>query len=148
MKLVLLEDVSKLGLAGDVVIVKDGYGRNYLVPAGKALLASDKNLKLLEHQKQVAAKKAERVFKTHRSLAQRIAKLDLVAKVQVGEEERMFGAVTSSNIAELMASAGVEIDRRWIHLDEPIKALGVYTVAVKLHSDVEAHVRVRVVKED
>ena len=148
MKIVLLEDISNLGLAGDVVTVKDGYGRNFLIPSGKAGLANDRNIKMLEHQKKVAAKKAEGALKTHRALALRINKLELVAKVNVGEEDRMFGAVTNSDIAELMATAGVEVDRRIIILDEPIKALGIYTVAVKIHPEVEAHVRVKVVKAE
>ncbi len=148
MKIVLLQDVTKLGIAGDVVTVKDGYGRNFLVPAGKALLASPKSLKLLEHQKQIATAKSERELKTHRSVAQKLSKVEVTAKVQTGEEDRMFGAVTSSDIAELLAAQGVEIDRRLIQLDEPIKALGIYTVPVKIHAEVEAHIRVRVVKAE
>jgi len=148
MKIVLLEDVSNLGLAGDLVTVKDGYGRNFLIPSGKAGLANDRNIKMLEHQKKVAAKKAEGLLKNHRAFALRINKLELVAKVNVGEEDRMFGAVTNSDIAELMAAAGVEVDKRIVILDEPIKALGVYTVAVKIHPEVEAHVKVKVVKAE
>jgi len=148
MKIVLLEEVSKLGLAGDLVTVKDGYGRNFLIPAGKAVLANARSLKMIEHQKTVAAKKADRELKTHRTLAQRISKLEVIAKVQVGEEDRMFGAVTTSDIAALMAAQGVEIDRRAILLDDPIKSLGIYTIAVKVHAEVEAHVKVKVVKSE
>jgi large subunit ribosomal protein L9 len=146
MKIVLLEDVPKLGSAGDVTIVKDGYGRNFLIPTGKALLADPRNLKMIEFQKKVATSKAEREMKNHKAFAQRLAKLEVIAKVQTGEEDRMFGAVTSSDIAELLGRQGVDIDRRLIILDDPIKALGIYTVPVKLHSDVEAHVRVKVIK--
>lgn len=148
MKIVLLSDVEKLGQAGDVVAVKDGFGRNFLIPTGKAMLADPRNLKMLEAQRRAASAKAERGMKSHRTFAQRLAKIEVTAKVYVGEEDRMFGAVTSSDIAELLAKQGVEIDRRWIALDEPIKALGIYTVPVKLHADVEAHIRVKVVKAD
>lgn len=146
MKIVLLQDVAKLGNAGDVVTVKDGYGRNFLIPASLAALANPKNLKFLEHQKSVAEAKVLKELKTHKAVAQRIAKAEVVAKVQVGEEDKMFGAVTTSDIAELLAAQGVEIDRRLIQLDEPIKALGIYTVPIKLHADVDAIVRVKVVK--
>jgi len=146
MKIVLLEDVQKLGNAGEVVTVKDGYGRNFLVPTGKALIADSRNLKMLESQKKAASSKAEREMKTHRTFAQRLAKVEVVAKVQVGEEDRMFGAVTSSDIAELLERQGIDVDRRLIQLDEPIKALGIYTIPVKLHSEVEAHIRVKVEK--
>jgi large subunit ribosomal protein L9 len=148
MKVLLLQDYAKLGSAGQVVAVKDGYARNFLIPAGFASAADARNIKALEVRKRAAETRAIREVKTHKSLAARLAQLDLVARVQVGEEDRMFGAVTASDIAELIARQGVEVDRRIIALDEPIKALGVYSVPVKLHADVEAHIKVRVVKQE
>ena len=146
MKILLLQDYAKLGAAGAVVTVKDGYARNFLIPAGFAAVADARNVKALDARRKTAEVRAIREVKTHKSLAARLAQLDLVAPMLVGEEDRMFGAVTASDIAELLARQGVEVDRRIIALDEPIKALGVYTIPVKLHADVEAHVRLRVVK--
>ena len=146
MKIVLLEDVAKLGIAGEVITVKPGFGRNFLIPTGKAVLADSRNLKMLEAQRRTVAAKAEKEMKSHRTFAQRLAKLEVVAKVQTGDSDRMFGAVTSADIAGLLAQQGIEIDRRLIQLDEPIKSLGIYTVPVKLHADVEAIIRVKIEK--
>ncbi|MBM3328429.1 MAG: 50S ribosomal protein L9, partial [Calditrichaeota bacterium] len=118
------------------------------IPAGFALLASDRNLRSLEAQRKQAEAKSLREMKSHRAVAERIRREEVVATVQTGEEDRMFGAVTAADIAELLAAKGIEIDRRIIDLEEPIKALGVYTVPVKLHAGVEAHVRVRVIKAE
>lgn len=145
MKIVLLSDVDKLGHAGDLVNVRDGYARNLLIPAGFAVKADPANLKLIEAQRKQAEARSLRELKTHRSMSERLRRVELIAKVQVGEENRMFGAVTSSDIAQLLLEQGIEIDRRIIELSEPIKSLGVYNVPVKLHSEVEAHVKVRVV---
>lgn len=144
MKIVLINDVDKLGVTGDVVDVKDGYARNYLIPGGMALKADPRNIKMLEAQKRLADAKVMRELKTHKAMAAKLTKTELVARVQVGEEDRIFGSVTSANIAEMLAEKGVEIDRRIILLAEPIKALGVYNVPVKLHTDVTAFVKVRV----
>ena len=146
MKIVLLEDVSKLGNAGDVVVVKPGFGRNFLIPTGQAILADPRNIKMLEAQRRTAAAKAEKLMSTHRTFAQRLAKVEIIAKVQTGEGDRMFGAVTTADISSLLSSQGIELDRRLILLDEPIKALGIYTIPVKLHAEVEAIIRVKVVR--
>ncbi len=148
LKIVLLSDVEKLGQAGDMVTVKDGYARNFLIPVGMAVRADPRNLKLLEAQRKAAEAGAMRELRTHKALSLKLAKTELAARVQVGEEERVFGAVTSADIADLLTAQGIEIDRRIIDLPEPIKALGVYTIPIKLHADVEAHVKVRVVKEE
>jgi large subunit ribosomal protein L9 len=148
MKIVLVEEVHNLGVPGDVVTVKDGYARNFLIPAGFALKADPKKMKMLTMLRRTAEQKALREVKTHQSLADRLKQLEVVAKVQVGEEDRMFGAVTSVDIAALIAEKDVEIDRRIIQLPEPLKALGSYTVPIKLHAEVEAFIRVKVVKED
>jgi large subunit ribosomal protein L9 len=148
MKVVLLTDIEKLGQTGDMVAVKAGYARNFLIPTGMAAEANSKNLKQLETQRKSAASRALREMKTHQALAARLSKCTLTTRVKVGEEDKMFGAVTSANITELLAEQGIEIDRRIIDLPEPIKALGVYTVPVKIHANVEAHVTVKVIKED
>ncbi len=148
MRIVLKTDVEKLGRAGDIITVKDGYARNYLIPAGMAMIANERNLRALETQRKQAEAKALREMKTNWAIAQRISKVVLVAKVQVGEEDRMFGAVTAADIAELLSAEGIEIDRRLIALDEPIKSLGIYSVPIKLHSGVEAHIKIRVEKAE
>ena len=148
MKIVLLTDIEKLGQAGDMITVKDGYARNFLVPSGMAVRADPKNLRQLEAQRKAAEAKNLRELRTHKALASRLSKCTLTTRVKVGEEDKMFGAVTSADIAEMLAKQEIEIDRRTIDLPEPIKALGIYTVPVKIHADVEAHVTVKVVKED
>jgi len=147
-KIILIEDVEKLGGVGDTVTVKDGYARNFLIPSGKALPVTPGNMRVLDSIRKSAEAKALRELKTTRAMAARLAKLELVTKAQVGEEDRMFGAVTSSDIAEMIAEHGIEIDRRIIDLPEPIKALGIYNVPVRLHADVVATVRVRVEKAE
>jgi len=144
MKIVLINDVEKLGATGDVVTVKDGYARNYLIPGGFALKADPRNIKMLEAHKRMADAKVLREVKTHKAMAARLTKTELIARVQVGEEDKIFGSVTSANIADMLAEKGLEIDRRIINLTDPIKALGVYNVPVKLHADVTAFVKVRV----
>lgn len=148
MKIVLLENVEKLGNAGDVVTVKDGYARNFLIPLGRALKANPGNMKVLEATRKSMDAKALREVKTHKAMAMRFSKVELVAKAQVGEEDRMFGAVTSTDITELLAEQGIEVDRRIIDLPEPIKALGIYNVPIRLHADVTATVKLRVEKAE
>jgi len=148
MKVVLLTDIDKLGQAGEMVTVKDGYARNFLIPIGMAVRADPSNLRRLEAQRKTAEARSLRELRTHKSLAVRLSKCEVTAKVQVGEEDRMFGAVTSGDIVDLLARQGIEIDRRIIDLPEPLKSLGVYSVPVKIHAEVEAHVKVKVVKEE
>ncbi len=148
MKVILLNDIEKLGQAGDMVTVKDGYARNFLVPTGMAVKADPKNLRQLEAQRKAAEARTMRELRTHKALAARLAKCTLTTKVKVGEEDKMFGAVTSQDICDMLAQQDIDIDRRTIDLPEPIKALGVYTIPVKIHTDVEAHVTLKVIKED
>ncbi len=148
MKIVLLEDISNLGDVSDIVTVKDGYARNYLIPSGKALPATKGNMKVLESIRKSIEAKSLRELKTHKALATRLSKIELTARVHTGEEDRMFGAVTSTDIAEMLAEKGIEIDRRIIELSEPIKALGIYNIPVRLHADVIATVKIRVEKDE
>lgn len=147
MKVILRDDIKDLGKCGDVVEVKDGYGRNYLFPRNLAIPAGKKNLKAIDEvtrQKQLRENKKRR--KNERVKAQ-IEKISCTAEVSVGEEDRVFGSVTSSDIAELLKEKGFDIDRRMIELEEPIKALGVYTVPIKISKDVIANLKLWVVKK-
>lgn len=147
MKVILREDLDKLGKCGDVIQVKNGYGRNFLIPQNLAIPATRGNLRAINQvtlQKSLRDRKqmreAERV-KVH------IEKISCTAEVNVGEEDRMFGSITASIIADLLKAQGVEVDRRKISLDEPIKALGVYTVPIKIAHDVIANLKLWVVKK-
>lgn len=147
MKVILRQDFEQLGTIGEIVEVKAGYGRNFLIPKGIAMLATDKNLNLLkEEQKQLTIKKDRDKIKSEK-LAEELAKVSCTASVQVGEEDRVFGSVTSQDIADLLNEKGFDIDRKKILLEEPIKALGIYDVPIKLHSEVETKIKVWVVKK-
>jgi len=147
MKIILKQDHEKLGAAGDIVTVKDGYARNYLIPQKIAVVANKKNIKLLEEEKKSIEMRHSKERKKAEVMAGELEKISLTATVSVGEEDRVFGSVTAQTISTLLKEKGYDIDKRKIILKEPIKALGVYTVIIKLHSDVEAKIRVWVVKE-
>jgi large subunit ribosomal protein L9 len=147
MKLILRQDYEPLGEAGNIVNVKPGFARNFLIPKGLAMLANDKNLKKFENDKKQMFWRQEKEKRQSEELAKTLENVSCTITVQVGEEDKMFGSVTSQNIAEALESQGYTIDRRKIVLDEPIKSLGIYSVPIKLHTDVEAKVKVWVVKE-
>jgi large subunit ribosomal protein L9 len=148
-KLILREDVQGLGQAGDVVDVRPGYARNFLVPEGKAVLASEGRLREVEHLRRQIAEKVAKELADHRALKDRIEKLgEVEVRAKVGEEGKLFGSVTVAQIAELLAGRGVELDRRRIDLPEPIKTAGDHPVTVKLHRDVNATLRLKVVPEE
>lgn len=147
MKIILREDVQNLGQPGDVVEVKNGYARNYLIPRQFALQATPQNLKIFELENKRLEMKRTKDRRDAEGLAEQLKSVSLTATVAVGEEDKVFGSVTTQNIAELLAAKGFEIDRRRIHLNEPLKALGVYEVPIKLHSEVEVPIKVWVVKE-
>lgn len=147
MKVILTQDVDTLGSSGDLVNVKNGYGRNYLIPRGLAVVATPSNVKVAEEIRRQTAHRLERLINDAQELAKRLEKLDIVIPARVGEESRIFGTVTTQQIAEALASKGVEIDRRKIELHEEIRALGVYPASVKLHGDVVAEVKIQVVPE-
>jgi len=147
MKVILKEDIRNLGKCGEVVEVKDGYGRNYLVPRNLAIPAGKRNLSAIEEitkQKQIKENKKR---KKDERVKSQIEKISCTAEVSVGEEDRVFGSVTSSDIAELLKEKGFDIDRRLIELEEPIKALGVYTVPVRISKEVIANLKLWVVKK-
>jgi len=147
MKVILREDVPSLGKAGDVVEVKRGFGRNYLVPQEKALLASSANLAHLEHEKQVALTRKAKLKGAATEAAKGLEAHTITVARRVGENDKMFGSVTAIDIVEALAKAGAPVDRHKIHLPEPIKALGEFTVEVKLHGEVSAKIKVHVVAE-
>jgi large subunit ribosomal protein L9 len=147
MKIILREDVANLGKAGEVADVRDGYGRNFLVPHGKAVLASDKNLRQLEHHKRIIFTQQAKQKASAEEVAKKIGALQITIARKVGEQDKLYGSVTNKDIADAAAKLGVEIDRHTIELAEPIRALGTFDVAVKLHSSVAASVKVWVVAE-
>lgn len=147
MKVILRQDFEKLGEAGKVVNVKDGYGRNFLIPRGIAYIASPRNLQLFEQDKQRLAAKKNREKRIAESLKEKLEGVSVTATLPVGEEDRVFGSVTAQDIADLIAAKGFEVDKRKIYLADPIKALGIYEVPVKLHSEVQATIKVWVVKQ-
>jgi large subunit ribosomal protein L9 len=147
MKLLLKEDVDGLGFCGDEVEVKDGYGRNFLIPKGKALLATPNNLKAFNHQKRVVQSKVKKVIATVQAIADEIAKVTCTVKKKIGDTGKMFGSVTAQEIADLLKVQGVDIDRRKIQITEPIKKAGEYKIPVKLHTEVTAEIKLVVEAE-
>ncbi len=148
MKVILKEDIPKLGTMGETVKVAPGYGRNYLIPQGKAVLATSKNLKELEHQRQLILRKAELVRKDAESFAEKFRGLTLTLARKVVDEDKIYGSVSVGDISQALEEAGVEIERKMIKLDEPIKSLGEFQVPVKVHADVTAELTIQVVKEE
>ncbi len=147
MQVILLENVPSLGKAGDLVKVSDGYGRNYLIPQKKALLATEKSLKVIEHQKRQVQQRMEKTKKDTEKMGQRIETLSCTFVKTVGESGKLFGSVTSMDIENFLKENGIEVDRKKISLEEPIKNLGMFTVPIKLHSEVTANLKVWVVQE-
>jgi large subunit ribosomal protein L9 len=147
MKLLLKEDVDGLGHCGDEVTVKDGYGRNYLVPQGKAILSTPKNLRAFKHQKAIVQGRLKKLINSAEEQAAAIAELTCTVTKKAGEQGKLYGAVTAQEIAALLSGQGVDIDRRKIQLGEPIKALGQFKVPLKLHPQVVAEINVHVVAE-
>ena len=147
MKVILRQDQENLGEAGAIINVKPGYARNYLIPQGFAMTASPQNMKRFENEKKQMNWRKEQEKRKAEELAKTLENVSCTITVQVGEEDKLFGSVTSQNIAESLESQGYEIDKRKIQLEEPIKSLGIYSVPIKLHTEVEAKVKVWVVKE-
>jgi large subunit ribosomal protein L9 len=147
MKLILREDVDNLGKGGEVVDVKPGYGRNFLLPRGKAVLANPRNVREIEHQKSIAAAKAAKLKASAQAVARRLSETPVTLKRKVGEQDKLYGSVTALDVAEALAARGLELDRRTIDLSEPIKTVGQFDVPVKLHSEVVGKVKVTVEAE-
>src|SRR4029453_6780216 len=147
MEVILREDVTTLGRRGDVVKVAEGYGRNYLLPRGLAMAVTDSNKAMIEKEKRAHAARAAKEKSEFDALAQRIAGLRFIAPRKVGENDALYGSVTSGDVAEFLKGKGIEIDKRKVQLDEAIKHLGDHEVKIKLHPEVTATLKVMVSKE-
>ena len=147
MKLILREDVENLGKGGELVDVKPGYGRNFLLPRGLAVAANPKNVRELEHQKNIAEAKAAKLKASAEAVAKRLADTPVVLKRKVGEQDKLYGSVTALDIVEALAARGLQLDRRTIDLAEPIKTVGDFEVSVKLHREVIGKAKVKVEPE-
>lgn len=148
MQLILKENVPNLGTAGELVTVKPGYARNYLIPQGMAVAATQRNQRQLEHNQRVISRRVAKQVAAAEEIAGRLNGMTLQFERLVGEDEKMFGSVTSRDIAEQLDRAGLKVDHRKINLPEPVKALGKYEVDVKLGSDVVANLKFWVVGKD
>jgi large subunit ribosomal protein L9 len=148
MKVILRQNYEPLGDFGAEIEVKDGYARNFLIPKGIVYPATPKHKKILQEDERLKQKKEVHKHRTAEELAEVLSKATVIAKMKAGEEGRLFGSVTSQDITDLLAEQGIDLDRRKIVLDEPIKLLGTYQVRVHLHVDVEALIQVSVVKEE
>ncbi len=148
MDIILTENVKGLGTIGEVVKVKPGYGRNYLVPQGLAVEANDRNLNEMEHHRRQLAYKAEKLSKEAADVKARVEAVVCSFELKASEEGKLFGSVTSMEIADSLAAQGVEIDRRKIILDQPIKELGEHEVDIKLNAGVNATIKVNVVRAE
>ena len=147
-EVILTTDVPKLGEAGNVVRVRPGYARNYLLPQGKALLATRARVRELEHKRRVIEEKVRKEVGAHEAVAQRLGETQLEFTMKAGEEGKLFGSVTSAQLVQLPAEKGFEIDRRKIALDDPIKEAGEHHVSIRLHPSVTAQVSVTVRPEE
>jgi len=147
MKLILREDVENLGKGGELVDVKPGFGRNYLLPRGLAVAANPKNVRELDHQKKIAEAKAAKAKASAEAVAKRLADTPVTLKRKVGEQDKLYGSVTALDVVEALAARGLQLDRRTIDLAEPIKTLGDFEVAVKLHREVIGKAKVKVEAE-
>ena len=148
MDVVLKEDIENLGHMGEVVKVKDGYARNYLLPRGLVVLANKKNLKGLEHEQRMIAQRREHLTKEAQGISETLSQVSLEFAVKVGEEGRLFGSVTNMDIEKALKEKGVEVERRRIVLADPIKQVGDYEVPIRLRPEVMPTIKVRVVSED
>jgi large subunit ribosomal protein L9 len=147
MKVILRQNYEVLGQIGDMVDVKDGYARNYLIPRKIAYIALKGNIRALEEEKKSLNKKMQQELHAAENLSNELEKVSVTIPVQVGEEDKIFGAVTTQMIADSLKEKGYEIDKRKIEIEEPIKALGIYGIDIKLHPSVSAKIKVWVVRE-
>lgn len=148
MKVILKEDVKSLGKAGEIVNVSDGYARNYLIPKGIALIADEKNIKAFELQKKRLLESIEKERSATKEFAERLKNLSLTIKAKAGEEGKLFGSITTMDISEALKREGIELDRKKIILQEPLKRIGEYRIPVKLPHDITSEFTLRVVNED
>jgi len=148
MQVILTQDVANLGKAGELVTVKPGYGRNYLIPRGYAVSATVRNVTRLDHERKVIERRVAKEKSTAQSIADRLNGMTLQFERQVGEEEKLFGSVSNRDIGEQLKKAGIDLDHRKIELDHPVKALGKYEVTVRLGAGVAAQLKFWVVGKE
>ncbi|MCY4487791.1 MAG: 50S ribosomal protein L9 [Deltaproteobacteria bacterium] len=148
MEVVLKEDIENLGHMGDVVKVKDGYARNYLLPRGLVVRADKKSLKALEHEQRMIAQSRERLNKEAQGISEQLSRVSLEFTVKTGEEGRLFGSVTNMDIEKALKEQGVDVERRRILLETPIKSVGEYDVPIRLRPEVTPSIKVKVMSED
>ena len=146
MQVILKQEVRHLGDAGDIVTVAPGYGRNFLIPRGLAIPATAGSVKEAEHQARIADAIKRKKLGGAQALASKLENAAISIRRETGDDEKLFGSVTNRDIVEALAAEGIEVDRRQIQLDEPIKAIGLFNVPVRLHKDVTATVRVYVIR--
>ena len=147
MEVILREEIEKLGNVGAIVKVADGYARNFLLPRGKAVAATDSNKKIVEQQRQAHLRREAKVIGDAQDLAKLMSSVSVTIHQRAGEEDTLFGSVTAQDIATALEKQGYHIERKKVHLDEPIKKLGEYKVAVRLHREVSIDIPVIVLKE-
>lgn len=147
MKVILRKDLDNLGTVGSVVDVKDGYARNFLIPRDLVFPASKGNMRALEEEQKQASKRSNKEKKSSEQMAQELEKVSITVQMKVGEDDKLFGAVTSQMIADALAEKQITLDKRSIELEEPIKSLGIYDVPVKLPQGVAGKIKVWVVRE-
>ncbi|ADH61923.1 ribosomal protein L9 [Thermoanaerobacter mathranii subsp. mathranii str. A3] len=147
MKVILVKDVKNIGKAGEIVNVSDGYGRNYLLPRGLAIEATESNIKVLNEKKKAEEKKRQQELEEAKKLAQDLSNISLVLKVKAGENGKLFGSVTSKDVEKALKEKGFDIDKKKISFDESIKTTGTYYVDIKLYQGVTAKMKVDVVAE-
>ncbi len=147
MEVILREDVDRLGKRGEKYRVADGYARNFLFPRKLAIPATDASVRSFSEETRVRAVREKKVHRQASALADKLKGVSLTIAAQAGEEDKLYGSVTSADVADLLAKQGFEVDKRKIHLEEPIKALGVYTIPIRVAAGVDANVKLWVVKE-
>lgn len=148
MEVILKEDIANVGKIGEIVRVRDGYARNYLLPRGLVLIANKKNLKTFEHQKKMVADQKQKIIRHAQAVGDQLAGVSLTIAMRTGEEGRLFGSVTNIQIEKALKSRGLNVDRRKIQLNEPIKTLGEYEIPIRLAADVTVPLKLSVVSED
>ena len=146
MRVILKSDVANLGNAGDVVDVSGGYGRNFLIPRGLATAASDSSMAALAHQQRIIEADRQRLVGEFKALAEKLNDTAVTFKREAGENDKLFGSVTNRDVVEALAEEGLDVDRRWLQMEEPLRSIGLFNIEARLHSEVSATIKVFVIR--